>query len=203
MSTHPRFVLLGTTTIALLVGLAIGGGAVLASGPTTAPATPAAAPSVSIGAPPVPSTTDTTTLNGATTGAETVAAGGGTVAGSAIAYPYYGGTPGLGPDHTILVTGIGQANVKSDGSNRAAAEKKALTGALADARSQADAIASATGLSVTGVLSVSASVSPYGVAMPMMTVPGGAPNAPVPAPTDSAASPELLSVSVAVAYTVS
>ncbi|MEI6726974.1 MAG: Wzz/FepE/Etk N-terminal domain-containing protein [Actinomycetes bacterium] len=43
-----------------------------------------------------------------------------------------------------------------------AAEKAAIAAALADAKVQADAIARGTGLTITGVLSVSASVSPYG-----------------------------------------
>ena len=93
--------------------------------------------------------------------------------------------------------------MRSDGSNRAAAEKKALAAALADARSQADAIASAAGLSITGVLSVSASVSPYGVLMPMTAVPDAAPQCAGPGTEQVAVSPEVLSVSVTVAYTVS
>lgn len=112
------------------------------------------------------------------------------------------GSPGIAPDHTIVVTGTGQADMKADGSNRATAQKTALDAALADAKAQADAIASATGLSIAGVLSVSASVSPYGVVMPMMATPDSAPNAPVPAPGQPAVSPEVLGVSVTVAYRV-
>ena len=92
--------------------------------------------------------------------------------------------------------------MKADGSNRAAAQKIALDAALADAKAQADAIASATGLSISGVLSVSASVSPYGVVMPMMATPDSAPNAPVPVPGQPVVSPEVLGVSVTVAYRV-
>ncbi len=125
------------------------------------------------------------------------------VAGTAIAYPYYGGTPGIAPDHTIVVTGVGQADMKSDGSNRAAAEKAALVAALADAKAQADIIATTTGLSISGVLSVNTSVSPYGVVMPMVATPDSAPNAPVPAPGKSVVGPEVLGVSVTVAYRVS
>jgi uncharacterized protein YggE len=133
----------------------------------------------------------------------TVGNSGSAVAGAAIAYPYFGGTTGIAPDHTIVVTGVGQADMKSDGSNRAAAQKTALAAALADAKTQADAIASATGLSIAGVLSVNASVSPYGVAMPMLASPDSAPNAPVPAPGKTVVSPEVLGVSVTVAYRVS
>jgi uncharacterized protein YggE len=82
----------------------------------------------------------------------------------AIAYPYFAGSPGIAPDHTIVVTGAGQTDMQSDGSDRAAAQKTALAAALADAKTQADTIASDTGLTISGVLSVSASVSPsYGI----------------------------------------
>jgi uncharacterized protein YggE len=58
--------------------------------------------------------------------------------------------------------------MQSDGSDQSAAEKTALDAALADAKTQADAIASDTGLTITGVLSVSASVSPtFGVLPPV------------------------------------
>jgi Protein of unknown function (DUF541) len=201
MSKHPRFLLLGTTAIALVVGLVVGAGAVLASSPGTAAKSPTAAPSVLVGGP--PGSVDTTSSIGATVGAGTAAGSGGmAVAGSAIAYPYFGGTPGIAPDHTIVVTGVGQAEMKSDGSNRAAAQKIALGAALADAKAQAEVIASATGLTITGVLSVSDSVSPYGVVMPMIAAPDAAPNAPVPAPGKPAVSPEMLDVSVTVAYRV-
>ena len=106
MSTHPRSVLFGTTGIALLVGLAIGAGTVLAAGPSRAPTTPAAAPSVSIGAPPVPSMTDTTTLNGTTTGAGRVAAGGGTsAAGTPSRIPTTAGRQALDPTTPFLSRG--------------------------------------------------------------------------------------------------
>jgi hypothetical protein len=205
MSQHPRFLLLGTTATALVFGLIIGAGAVLASGASAPSKAPSPAPSVVTGVPPafVPSTTDTTSIGGMATGTgTTVGSTGPAVAGAAIAYPYFGGTPGIAPDHTIVVTGVGQADTKSDGSNRAAAQKTAIAAALADAKAQADVIASATGLSISGVLSVNASVSPYGVVMPMVATPDSAPNAPVPAPGKSVVSPSVLGVSVTVAYRV-
>ena len=205
MSQHPRLLVLGTTATALVLGLVIGAGAVLASGASTPSKGPAPAPSAVTGVPFtfVPSTTDTTSGGGMTTGTGTTVGNSGTsVAGAAIAYPYFGGTPGIAPDHTIVVTGVGQADMKSDGSDRAAAQKTALAAALADAKTQADAIANATGLSISGVLSVNASVSPYGVAMPMVATPDSAPNAPIPAPGKSVVSPEVLGVSVTVAYRV-
>ncbi len=205
MSSHPRFLVLGTTTVALVLGLVIGAGAVLASGTSTPSKAPSPVPSAVTGGPPVivPSTTDTTPAGGMATSAGTSAGSAGpAVAGAAIAYPYFGGTPGIAPDHTIVVSGVGQADMKNDGSNRAAAEKTALAAALADAKTQADAIASATGLTITGVLSVSDSVSPYGIAMPMVATPDSAPNGAVPAPGKAVVSPQVLGVSVTVAYRV-
>jgi len=205
MSKHPRFLLLGTTVVALVTGLVIGAGAAFASDPSMPSTSPVAGPSALVGAPSgsLQSTADSTSVIGATTGSGTAVGSGGTaVAGTAIAYPYFGGTPGIAPDHTIVVTGVGQADMKNDGSDRATAQKTALAAALVDAKAQADAIASETGLSIAGVLSVNASVSPYGVAMPMVASPDSAPNTPVPAPGRIAVSPEVLGVSVTVAYRV-
>ncbi len=133
----------------------------------------------------------------------------------AIAYPYPGftGTPGLAPDHTIVVTGTGQATVKVDLSDRAAAQERALVAALADAKAQADAVARVAGLTITGVLSVAAS-SGEAYALPMETGPAGTsagpsggttpvpPMAP-PVPAPGAASGSQLAVSVTVAYRIS
>jgi Protein of unknown function (DUF541). len=77
---------------------------------------------------------------------------------------------------------VGQADLQSDGSNQAAAQKTALAAALADAKALADAIAADTGLSISGVLSVSASVSPgYGI-MPLVANGAGTPSCPMPMP---------------------
>jgi hypothetical protein len=137
------------------------------------------------------------------------AANGNTGTGSAsgaIAFPYpiYGGSPGVAPDHSILVTGMGQATLTADGSNHAAAEHKALVAAVADAKNRADAVAAATGVSIQGVLSVSVSVgqgwiAPLGIEAPsgpVLPQSGGAP-APVMAPTV----PQL-EVTVTIAYTI-
>lgn len=142
------------------------------------------------------------------------AVSGGTSVGgvsSAIAYPYpiYGGSPGVAPDHSILVTGSGQADLAADGSNRAAAEHKALVAAVADAKSRAEAVATATGVSIQGVLSVSVSVgqgwigpvgieSPGGVTVPPANGSGPAPVPPIP-PTPT--TPQL-EVTVTIAYTI-
>jgi uncharacterized protein YggE len=87
--------------------------------------------------------------------------------------------------------------------------------ALADAKAQADAIASDTGLAISGVLSVSASMSPgYGV-MPMVANGAGTPTCvepPMPAPANGKTNlpqpvcpptyQQTLSVSVTVEYRV-
>jgi len=173
MSSTPRFIGIGIV-VGLAAGLLVGVG--LTAPGRAAATSPSAAPTTPVGG----------TAIGAPAAYPAVTSGGATVSssGSAIAYPFYGGTPGIAPDHTIVVTGVGQADVASDGSDQAAARQRALTTALADAKAQADAIASATGLSISGVLSVSASVSPsYGV-MPMMGGSAGTPSCvePVPVP---------------------
>jgi hypothetical protein len=142
--------------------------------------------------------------------------------GSAIAYPYYGGAPAVAPEHTIVVTGYGQATMAADGADRSKAQSKALAAALADAREQADAIAKATGVTITGVYSVSASGGGYGYAVPMAvngstgaavppvvttdpsagTVAGGAPATP-PEPAPGAPTTLDFGMSVTVAYSIS
>jgi hypothetical protein len=204
MSSSSRFLAVGAT-LGLAAGLLLGLG--LTQPGRAAAATPSAAPnapssSAVIGAPGA--------LPPITTGGTTGAA-----SGIAIAYPYFGGTPGLAPDHTIVVTGVGQADLQSDSSDRAAAQKSAIADALADAKAQADAIAAATGLSISGVLSVSASVSPgYGI-MPMMAngagvsscppVPQSGPSTEKPVPPEPVcplAYQPSLSASVTVEYQV-
>jgi hypothetical protein len=204
MSTASRF--LGTgVVIGLAMGLLVGvgltqPGRAAASGPSGAPqaASSQAASSQAVSS------------NEAAIGAPAAvpwARSGGTTGSSsetAIAYPFFGGSPGIAPDYTIVVTGIGQADVASDGSDHAGAEATALATALADAKAQADAIAAATGLSISGVLSVSASVSPSYAIMPMMgSVSGSGPGQPVPPMAPQPAYPQTLGVSVTVEYKVS
>ncbi|MGO9180231.1 MAG: SIMPL domain-containing protein [Candidatus Limnocylindrales bacterium] len=217
MSTTSRFLGLGVV-LGLAVGLVAGVG-LIQPGRATA-TTPSAAPRiVSSGGAAIAPTITTVTSGGTTTA--TVASSGPATA----LYPNFAGTPGLAPDHTIVVTGVGQANMQSDGSDQAAAQKSALAAALADAKTQATEIASATGLSISGVLSVSASVSPdYGVE-PMVAkgsssgsasggpaciiaVPGSGPSAaagtvvPLPACPIQPVYQQTLSVSVTVEYGV-
>jgi uncharacterized protein YggE len=141
-----------------------------------------------------------------------VAVAPGVATAPSIAYPYYGGTPGVAPDHTIVVTGTGRADVKADLSDQANAQRSAIGSAIADARAQADVVARAAGETITGVLSVSVS-SGGAYAVPMATgaagatpgvVQGGAPNiAPVPVPGPIEPTSQQLFVSVTVAYRIS
>ena len=206
MSTGSRFLGVGVAlglAAGVLVGVGVTGpGRAAAAAPSAAPSVPTSG--IAIGAP---------------AAVPLITTGGGTVtsSGSAIAYPYVGGSPGVAPDHTIVVTGVGQADVASDGSGQAAAQKIALAAALADAKAQADTIASDTGLTISGVLSVSAAISPsYGVE-PMVAngavttpcvvaVPGSGPMATavttLPQPVGPPTNQQTLSVSVTVEYRV-
>jgi hypothetical protein len=205
MSSASRFLAVGVA-LGLAAGLLLGLG--LTQPGRAAAATPSAAPSL-------PS-------SGAVAGAPgaiapvTASGGSGSASGMAIAYPYFGGSPGIAPDHTIVATGVGQADLQADSSDRVAAQKTAIADALADAKSQADAIAAGTGLSITGVLSVSAAVSPgYGI-MPLVANGAGTPSCPVPVPESGPATgkpvppqpvcppayQQTISVSVTVEYRV-
>ena len=66
---------------------------------------------------------------------------------------------GVAPESTILAAGTGTADMKADGSDRATAMPKATDAALADARAGAQAVATAMGVSITGIYSVSVSSS--------------------------------------------
>jgi hypothetical protein len=202
MSIPSRFLGIGvalTIAAGLLVGMGLTGpGRAAAATPSTAPITSAGG-AVSV----VPGVGTTTITTGGTTVAQ---------AAAAIAYPYYGGSPGVAPDHTIVVTGVGQADLKTNTSDQAVAQKTALAAALADAKAQADVIASDTGLTISGVLSVSASVSPgYGVmplngagtptcVVPMPVIGSG--KAILPQPVCPPTYQQTLSASVTVEYSV-
>ena len=206
MTTRSRLLGVGVA-LGLAAGLLVGVG--LAGPGRAAAAAPSTAPTYASGG--------AGAVTPGVSGTTTVTTGGGTVAssGSAIAYPYVAGSPGVAPDHSIVVTGVGQADLASDGSNQAAAQKTAIAAALADAKTQADTIAADTGLSISGVLSVSASVSPgYGV-MPMVANGAGTPTCvepPVSAPANGSTNlpqpvcpptyQQTLSVPVTVEYSV-
>jgi hypothetical protein len=210
MSITSRFLGLGIA-LGLACGLLVGVGLMQpgrAAATTRSSALSAPSGSSAIGAPVALPAVPT----GGTTGTSAASSG------SAIAYPYFAGSPGIAPDHTIVVTGVGRADMQGDGSDRAAAQKSALAAALADAKTQAEDIASATGLTISGVLSVSASVSPsYGIE-PMAgaasgsstivcpAIPPQASGAPVPQPVcppvPQPVYQQTISVSVTVEYGV-
>jgi hypothetical protein len=189
-----------------------------AAGPTASAADGTATsgvPSIGVGAPAqlpdiAPTGSDGSTGSGVgASGTATTGAGVATT-DPTIAYPFpvYPGSSGVAPDHTIVVVGVGEATVKADLSDRASAQRKAIAAALTDARAQADEVAGATGLTITGVLSVSVS-SGQGYVLPMAAAEGSAPGStpggttitpPVPVPPTPTTS--QLSVSVTVAYQV-
>jgi hypothetical protein len=170
----------------------------------TGAAAPAGAPDVAaVGAP---------GQAGSTTGtAGTATSGGGTASNAAIAYPYpgYPGTAGVAADHTIVVTGVGEAAIKADGSNRTSAQRTGLAAALADAKAQADLVAQATGVTIKGVLSVSVT-SGQMYAYPLAagvegSAPGAAPGSTTvtpPAPAIAQPVAPQFEVSVTVAYQI-
>jgi hypothetical protein len=180
---------------------------------------PVGAPSQALGVAPVGGTSSSSAgvaAGGVASSGAGVSSGGG-VAGSApaIAYPYpvYPGAPGVAPDHTIVVSGTGQATVKADLSDQASAQQQALRAALADAKAQADAVASAVGVTISGVLSVSVT-SGGTYAVPMAagsgttsggSAPGatsGGPAVVAPAPVPPEPITQQLVVSVTVAYRI-
>jgi hypothetical protein len=92
-------------------------------------------------------------------------------------YPYfccYPAQPSPAPDHTIVVSGIGTAQVATNASAalRAAAEHSSLVAALAQADARARDVAAVAGLTLQGIVSVAVNVGPgEPIAYPMM---GGA-----------------------------
>jgi len=211
MSTTSRFLGVGVA-LGLAAGLLVGMG-LTQPGRATA-STPTAAPRIGsdgVAAAPV----SAAVTSGGSSGTASVSSG------PAIApYPFFAGSPGLAPDHTIVVTGTGQADLSAGASNQAAAQKTAIAAALADAKAQADAIAADAGLTISGVLSVSASVpsAGYGVEPPPISngssgpacipVAMGAPSAsagtvvPLPACLPQPVYQQTLSVSAAVEYSI-
>ena len=225
MSTSHRFLALGLTiglTAGVLAGAGLAGSGLMQQVRAAAPSSSVSAGTGS-GVAPAGASGVTGTGSGTTsvaTDTGTAATGSGSATASvgvatpgiaSIAYPVYPGSPGLAPDHTIVVTGVGQATLKSDASDRTAAQNRAIAAALSDAKSQAQAIAAGTGLTLGSVLSASATVSPgYGV-MPMPACApaepsGGASNGPAVGAPEPACPPEpyqqTLTVSVTVEYAV-
>jgi uncharacterized protein YggE len=99
--------------------------------------------------------------------------------------PVYPGSLGAAPEGTILAGGSGTADMKTDGSDRASALSKATTAAMADAREQAQAVATSMGVALKGVYSVTISTADnYAYPVPECLAPAAAPGA-----LDGAAAP--------------
>ncbi len=200
-----------------LVALLIGGcsAATVARSAAAPPATPA-------------NSAETSTVGAPVSGADVAVAGtpgvsmvGSTGSGSAttnaaIAYPYpaLGGSAGLAPDHELVVNGTGEATVKTDLSNRAAAQRSALAAAIADAKAQAESAAADAGVRLGGVVSLSVSVGggsigilPMGASAPGTgaIAPDGTTSVPPAAGGSAPILPatEQLEVTVTVAYSIS
>jgi hypothetical protein len=118
---------------------------------------------------------------GVNTGTETRVAASGLTTGTSVAYPapIYPGSLGAAPEGTILAAGNGTADMKPDGSDRASALPKATTAALADAKAQAQAVATSMGVALKSVYSVTVSTADnFAYPMPdCLVVPPAAPSA--------------------------
>lgn len=99
--------------------------------------------------------------------------------GTSVAYPgsLYPGSLAAAPEGTIMAGGTGTADMKTNGSDRASALAKATTAALADAKSQAQAVATSMGVSLKAVYSVTVSTQD-GYAYPVSECIGVPPVAP-------------------------
>jgi hypothetical protein len=171
--------------VVALAALAIGwtAGMAAASGgihPAPSPIVPAdkanssAAEHIALGEPQIDTNTGTSTTSPGSGQASGV--GGGT----SVAYPgpIYPGSVGAAPQGTILAGGSGTADMKTDGSDRAAALAAGTTAALADARAQAQAVATSMGVALKGVYSVTVSAADsYAYPMPECVVPPAVPSA--------------------------
>jgi hypothetical protein len=175
--TRPtRSVLAGIFVVAIAL-LAIGwtAGTVAASGglhAASATATPKGAGADTPGLPSVGTTTTAPQYAGGTTASVGTA--------SSIAYPVPGyNSLEVAPAGTILAQGTGTADMKADGSDKAAALKKATDAALADAHAQALAAAASMGVQLQVIYSVSiASNASYAYPTPGCVVAPLAPLAP-------------------------
>jgi hypothetical protein len=151
--TRPTKSVLAGLFVVAIAALAIGWtvGTVAASGGSraaSATAAPKGAGADTLGMPSVGTTTTPPQYAGGTS------ASGGTA--SSIAYPVPGyNSLGVAPEGTILAEGTGTADMKADGSDKAAALKKATDAALADAHAQALAAAASMRVQLQGIYSVS------------------------------------------------
>jgi hypothetical protein len=197
--------------LAVLIGGCTAAGTPSSAAQTTGPATsPVRAPA--IGAPAAiavgPAVAPVPSITGSSRGAS-----GSAVVNGAIAYPYpvLGGSAGLAPDHELVVSGTGWANVNVDLSDQASAQRSALTAALADAKAQAQAASADAGVTLGAVVSLSVSVGgnyvlPMGVVEAPQTAPSGGGGTAVP-PVAGGSAPnvpttEQLEITVTVAYSI-
>jgi hypothetical protein len=159
--TRPTKSVLAGLLVVAIAALALGwtAGTVAASSGSRAASATAAPKAVGAEAPGVPTTTLPQSAGGTTTSSGTA---------SSIAYPVTGyNSLGVAPQGTILAEGTGTADMKADGSDQAAALRKATEAALADAYAQALAAATAMGVQLQGIYSVSiASTMNYAYATP-------------------------------------
>ena len=147
--TRPTKSVLAGLLVVAITALAIGwtAGTVAASSGSRAASATAAPKAAGAEAPGVPTTTLPQSAGGTTTSSGTA---------SSIAYPVTGyNSLGVAPQGTILAEGTGTADMKADGSDQAAALKKATDAALADAHAQALAAATSMGVQLQGIYSVS------------------------------------------------
>ncbi len=150
--TQPTRSLLAGLLLVGIAALAIGwtaGSDAASSGPRTASPAPTAKEvgGAKLGAPGV-GTATTLPQNAAGTSTSGIA--------SSIAYPAPGyNSLGVAPQGTILAEGTGTASMKADGSDKAAALKKATDAALADAHAQALAATASMGSQLGDIYSVS------------------------------------------------
>ena len=122
-----------------------------------------------------------------------------------------GGSAGLAPDHELVVSGTGWANVNVDLSDQASAQRSALMAAMGDAKAQAQAAAADAGVTLGAVVSLSVSVGgnyvlPMGVVEAPQTAPSGGGGTAVP-PAAGGSAPnvpttEQLEITVTVAYSI-
>lgn len=149
--TRPRKSLVGGIFAVALASLVVGwtAGTGAASSHSTVPsATPQSSSAVAMGVPGPGTTTNLPRAAG-----DAVSSGG---TSAAIAYPIPGyNSLGVAPEGTVLAQGTGTADMKVNGSDKAAALKKATDAALADAHSQALAAATSMGVQLGPIYSVS------------------------------------------------
>ncbi len=192
--------------------------ALAAAGCAGASPTPASSstPAAGNGGPGIGTQTDVRTEQGTTpvvpaAGNATTMTGASGAAGMSYPYPGYG-TAAVAPEKTIVAVGVGKADMKVDGSDRAAAQEKAITAAIADARAQAGIVAASMHVTLAGTYSVAVSLGEQqmyaegtGCAVPPTEPNAGSSATPARAPTPQPckpATPQATSAQVFASVTV-